>query len=129
MTTKEHIREGRDSGFSWCCIAYFLIRMYIGKITGKWLGYPTQIKGIEHVLCPFHYLYYLISPIKSYFYCGRCRWLQYGNPACFKCLKCKHVFPEGEPKCFRCDFHRFPKNTIIILDKKTKKIIKQEFEY
>lgn len=87
-----HWKDGKDSGFSWCCVVWFLIRGRILRITGYYIDFEHKLYGekysnrhykVRHVLCPFH----AHGKIKKYYTCKKCEWVQYGNKKCVKCQK------------------------------------------
>lgn len=86
----EVIRDGRLSGYPWCCIFFFILRKWLllKKLYRKIL--PNN-KNLQHILCPFHYLYHLAVPPR-YHYCFKCNWLQYRNVKCMICQNCEHSF-------------------------------------
>jgi hypothetical protein len=108
MSVAEDYKDGRDSGFSVCCIFFYVFRLWVWKKTGKFIDNPTEVKGACHILCPMHYLVHLAVPIKDYYFCETCNWQQYDLKTCTKCLNCRHQFPYDEAKCIKCDYLRNP---------------------
>lgn len=99
-------RDGRESGFPLCCIAYFLVRHIVWKLTGKLIELSEQPENSEHVLCPFHLIWHKFFPMKGYHTCYTCNWQQYGNPNCVKCVDCKHSYKPNEARCLVCNYRR-----------------------
>lgn len=113
MTLRETIRDGLDSGFPLCCIAYFVVRMAVWRLTGK-LIQLRQPKGSQHVLCPFHVLFHKFIPMRPYHNCGTCNWQQYAKSKCVKCVHCKHQYERGATSCTLCSYRRGPIGFVMI---------------
>lgn len=101
---RDDIKDGLDSGFSLCCIVYFLVRRAIYGLTGK-LIQLKQPKESQHVLCPFHIWWHSLMPMR-YHNCTTCNWKQYNKPKCVKCVSCKHEYNRGEANCLICNYRR-----------------------
>lgn len=122
LTFLDHIKQGKDSSFSACCIVYFLLRMTMYRITGRWINLP-QPKETHHVLCPFHCAYHAIAPVKEYHRCSVCNWIQYGNPNCTRCLSCDHSFSTNGAECLICGSERTPLGYELVADASSGKSI------
>ena len=83
---KYHIIEGLDSGYNWCCIAWFIV-------TREWLRFKrkaTSSDSWSHVGCPLCKAYHTVMESKpKYHVCDYCGWKQLNNPYCNLCCKNK----------------------------------------
>ncbi len=97
-----HIKRGRESGYSWCCIGWMFIRNTVrvflpsyntsvslisydrhGNITWKHPRYD-EITKFHHVVCPMCKLRYRNKKVK-YYTCKPCNWTQFEQQTCNKC--------------------------------------------
>lgn len=94
MNTKEHIKAGKDSGYSYCCILYFLIRLiYVNfrLFVLKWPIYGSigdRKPKYNHVVCPICRFKLKNKEVK-YYKCKDCGWIQFEDPCCNNCLQGK----------------------------------------
>jgi len=101
------IDDGIESGFSWCCIIAFIIRVRIfPKCMQNWF---PRLKNQDHILCVFHYVYHMFVRMR-YYYCHNCNWVQYKKQKCNKCKNCEHEFHFiGDLYlCKRCAYIKHP---------------------
>ena len=106
------IRDGLDSGFPWCCIVYYKVRlfsMYIWMILFNNIipfdpnrnckeGYSSEAawreytktkeyrRKAQHIVCWFHkVLYWIQSKEHTYHRCTKCKWMQFEHKKCNRC--------------------------------------------
>lgn len=104
MTLRNDVKDGRDSGYPYCCIGWYLVRCRIKDSFGWYLNLPWERLGAGHVRCPLHAY---LTPKKSHT-CENCNWVQYGIVECKRCAHCRHSFPFDEPLCSECGYERRP---------------------
>lgn len=84
INTKYHVHEGRDSGYPWCCIIYFILRGWLFDLTGYLI--PLHTKSFQHTACPYHVLVYKLGRYKPRYYtCRTCGWVQLNRRKCNIC--------------------------------------------
>ena len=112
---KYHIDLGRESRFPRCCVIYFVIRSILCFPFRSWiyrkLFSKIRIKGQRHILCPFHSLYHLLIPLKPYYSCEKCNWIQYADKTCIQCKNCKHKYfmnNNFKLQCVNCNYVKEP---------------------
>lgn len=87
LSNWDFIKNGRESGYSWCCIIWFKIRaIYMdldNYIFNRYWTLPDDDQ-FQHVACPFHIIYYKNHPFK-YYNCKKHNWEQFQIKDCIKC--------------------------------------------
>lgn len=97
MSFKDHVIEGRDSGYSYIDICWFFIRCaFFEHVIGR---YPHrdepfmrfefwQSKEYQHIVNPLTWTTNkLMGKYPIYSLCLRCNWTQYGKST--TCRRCK----------------------------------------
>lgn len=75
---------GRLSGFSWCCIGWFYVRLLLlkSKLPRKFYEWMF-LKGVGFIVCPGHALACKLGRYKpKKFTCKVCGWWQIGSAEC-----------------------------------------------
>lgn len=84
-----HIREGRKSGFSWCCVFWYLLtRNIIRPLFRVYVNCTAtdRAEWTSHVLCPrCAHRYSKTLAMATYYDCAHCGWRQFQNSVCCKC--------------------------------------------
>ena len=108
----DFVKEGRDSGFPWCCIVYYKVRLFfmaIWIITFNSYG-PFNIsigddkvfrskkemdayfdtsewkRQAQHITCWFHKILYALQRKEhTYYDCRECGWKQFEKKDCNRC--------------------------------------------
>lgn len=92
------IEAGRDSGFSSCCIFYYLLRsrfiehILTWKRWDKYFGesFRKEDKKWRHIVCPVCELKYkILNKEPTYYHCKSCYWTQFENSSCNYCVSPK----------------------------------------
>jgi len=92
IVDKNYIKNGKDSGYSSCCIVWYrlrgiilcLQRLITGRLPIAELVDPNNPPKYQHILCPVCLIKYRNRDVK-YYECKKCGWHQFENSICNRC--------------------------------------------
>jgi hypothetical protein len=120
-----HWNYGRLSGYHFCCVLWFYLRIVPVKIFGVSRVYKVtklfRKKGTKHILCPIHTLLVWLGLKLKYSTCSECGWVQLGQSPC----KVIHLHKTWVVKEIRSQYLRQLRQYKTILIKQPGRIAKE----